>query len=341
MTKRVAVAGASGYAGGELVRLLAGHPDFEVVTVTAHSSAGDSLGAAHPDLAGLGLTLRETTPEVLDGHDVVFFALPHGASGRLGDEVDAEIIVDCGADRRLSNADDWAAFYGGDFHEPWTYGMPELGVQRERLRGATRIAVPGCNATAVTLALAPLVAAGLIETEDVVSVLAVGTSGAGKGSPVEAKAHEFGGSAFAYAVGGTHRHNPEIRQNLESVGGADVTLTFVPAVVPMSRGILATNTARLRPAVEEATVRSAFVEAYGDEPFVHLLPEGEQPTTGATVNTNAALLQVAVDERAGRVVVTCAIDNLGKGTAGAAIQSLNLAAGLPEERGLKSIGGAS
>jgi N-acetyl-gamma-glutamyl-phosphate reductase len=185
------------------------------------------------------------------------------------------------------------------------------------------------------------VAAGLVDTDDLVSVLAVGTSGAGKGSPVETQAHEFGGSAFAYAVGGVHRHNPEIRQNLESVGGADVALTFVPAVVPMSRGILATNTARLSTGVDEETIRAAMWDAYGTEPFVQLMPRGEQPTTGATVNTNSALLQVAVDKLAGRVVVTCALDNLGKGTAGAAIQSLNLAQGLPEERGLTAIGGPS
>ena len=246
MTKRVAVAGASGYAGGELVRLLNGHPEFEVVTVTAHSQAGQALGDVHPHLAHLNLTLQDTTAEILSGHDVVFLALPHGTSGALGDAIDAHFIVDCGADRRLENPTDWAEYYGGEFSQPWTYGMPELGMQREHLRDTTRIAVPGCNATAVTLGFAALAQAGLIDTTDLVSVLSVGTSGAGKGSPVEAKAHEHGGSAFAYGVGGTHRHNPEIRQNLERVGGHNVSLTFVPAVVPMSRCTLSTNTARLK-----------------------------------------------------------------------------------------------
>lgn len=341
MTKRVAVAGASGYAGGELVRLLVEHPAFDVVTVTAHSQAGQALGDVHPHLAGLGLTLQDTTAEILSGHDVVFLALPHGASGELAVGIDADVIVDCGADHRLENLTDWADYYGGEFHQPWTYGMPELGNQREIIRGASRIAVPGCNATAVTLGFAPLVAAGLIGATDLVSVLSVGTSGAGKGSPVEARAHEFGGSAFAYGVGGAHRHNPEIRQNLRTVGAGDVSLTFVPAVVPMSRGILATNTATLNPGVDEETVRAAFWDAYGLEPFIHLLPKGEQPTTGATVDTNNALVQVAVDERSNRVVVTVAIDNLGKGTAGAAIQSLNIALELSETTGLPEIGVAS
>ena len=340
MTKRVAVAGASGYAGGELVRLLQSHPEFDVVTVAAHSQAGQELGEVHPHLSSLDLTLVDTTAENLSGHDVVFLALPHGMSGALGDAIDAGVIVDCGADRRLTSQQDWADYYGGDINAAWTYGMPELGNQRAVLASATRIAVPGCNATAVTLGFAPLVAAGLVDTTDLVSVLSVGTSGAGKGSPVEQRAHEFGGSAFAYGVGGVHRHNPEIRQNLALVGGTDITLTFVPAVVPMSRGILATNTATLRDGVTEGDVRFAIEQAYLKHPFVNLLPAGEQPTTGQTVDTNDALIQVAVDERANRVVVTVAIDNLGKGTAGAAIQSLNIALGLPETLGLTTNGGA-
>lgn len=341
MTTRVAVAGASGYAGGELVRLLSSHPNFDVVTVTAHSQAGQKLGEVHPHLSSLNLTLQDTTAETLSGHDVVFLALPHGTSGDLGDAIDAGVIVDCGADRRLTSESDWADYYGGDFHEPWVYGMPELGDQRTALSTATRIAVPGCNATAVTLGFAPLVAAGLIDTTDLVSVLSVGTSGAGKGSPVEARAHEHGGSAFAYGVGGVHRHNPEIRQNLALVGGTNIALTFVPAVVPMSRGILATNTATLNQGVTESQVREAVETAFAGDEFVRILPAGEQPSTGETVDTNLALIQVAVDERANRAVVTVAIDNLGKGTASAAIQSLNIALGFPEGLGLNTNGVSS
>ena len=219
MTKRVAVAGASGYAGGELVRLLHSHPEFEVVTVTAHSQAGQKLGEVHPHLSFLDLTLQDTTAETLSGHDVVFLSLPHGTSGALGDAIDAHVIVDCGADRRLTSESDWAEYYGGAFSSPWVYGMPELGDQRTALATATSIAVPGCNATAVTLGFAPLVAAGLIDTTDLVSVLSVGTSGAGKGSPVEARAHEHGGSAFAYGVG-------DLRAEHVHFGEGDTTGVF-------------------------------------------------------------------------------------------------------------------
>lgn len=338
MTLRVAVAGASGYAGGELVRLLTTHPEFNVVTVAAHSNAGQPLGSVHPHLASLDLTLVDTTVETLAGHDVVFLALPHGASGALGDALDARLVVDCGADHRLTSSLEWDAFYGGPFSAPWVYGMPELAQQRLALAGATRVAVPGCNATAVTLGFAPLVNDKLIETDDLVSILAVGTSGAGKSASVDLLASEMGSSARAYGVGGVHRHNPEIRQNVELVGGEDVRLTFVPALVPMSRGILATNTATLRPGVSPDKVRAAFDKAYGSEAFIHLLPPGTQPRTGDTVGSNAALIQVEIDERANRVVVTVAIDNLGKGTAGAAIQSANIALGFPEGLGLTAIG---
>jgi N-acetyl-gamma-glutamyl-phosphate reductase len=338
MTLRVAVAGASGYAGGELVRILAGHPEFEVATVTANSNAGVPLGEAHPHLATLGLTLAPTNPDVLNGHDVVFLALPHGSSGALGDSLDAHTVVDCGADHRLESAQDWSDYYGGEFSTPWVYGMPELVSQRSALIGATRIAVPGCNATAVTLGFAPLIAADLIDSTDLVSVLAVGTSGAGRGAAVELLASEMHGSAQAYGVGGVHRHNPEVRQNLRTLGASEVSLTFVPALVPMSRGILATNTARLLPGISGTKVRDAVESFYSEDPFVRVLAQGIQPRTGDTVGSNAALLQVDVDERSGRVVVTCAIDNLGKGTAGAAIQSLNIALGFPESTGLTAIG---
>jgi N-acetyl-gamma-glutamyl-phosphate reductase len=337
---RVAVAGASGYAGGELVRLLAGHPELDVVTVTANSNAGKPLDSVHPHLSSLGLTLQETTRDVVNGHDAVFLALPHGKSGELGDVIDAQLVVDCGADHRLASTDDWAQFYGGDFAQPWVYGMPELGAQRDLVRDATRIAVPGCNATAVTLGFSPLVKHDLIETTDLVSVLAVGVSGAGRRASEELLASEILGSASAYAVGGTHRHNPEILQNLRSVsnGQQDITLSFTPILVPMSRGILATNTATVRGGVTVDTIRSAFMEAFSEHQFITLLPEGKQPRTADVLGSNAAHVQVALDERASRAVITVAIDNLGKGTAGAAIQSANIALGFDEALGLTTIG---
>lgn len=342
MSLSVAVAGASGYAGGELLRLLAQHPDLEVTTATAFQNAGQPLAAVQPQLRSLAhLTLQETTAEVLAGADVVFLALPHGASGALTAQLpDDVLVIDCGADHRLTDPADWAAFYGGEYFGAWTYGLPELILgpngekQREQLVGATRIAVPGCNVTAITLGLAPGIAAGVIESRDLVSVLAVGTSGAGKSPKTELLASEVAGSASAYQVGGTHRHNPEIVQNLTAAGGVGVSISFTPVLVPMSRGILATSTAKLAPGVSEHDVREAWVAAYADEPFVHLLPAGQFPRSGDTTGANTALIGLAVDQRAGRVVAISAIDNLVKGTAGAAIQSANIALGLPETTGL-------
>lgn len=345
MTLRVAVAGASGYAGGELVRLLAGHPELDVVTVTANTNAGKPLGSVHPHLTSLGLTLQDTSLEVLNGHDVVFLALPHGKSGELGDSIDARLVVDCGADHRLTSQHDWADFYGGPYSSPWVYGMPELSPQsRDALATATRIAVPGCNATAVTLGFAPLVTSDLIDTTDLVSVLAVGVSGAGKSLREDLLASEILGSASAYAVGGTHRHNPEILQNLRKVAetdsgrSPDFALSFTPMLVPMSRGILATNTATVKDGVTLDDIRMAFEHSFSIHQFITMLPAGVQPRTADVLGSNAAHIQVALDERANRAVVTVAIDNLGKGTAGAAIQSTNIALGFDGALGLTTIG---
>lgn len=350
MATSVAVAGASGYAGGELLRLLAGHPEFEIRTVTGHSSAGTALIESQPHLRSLAhLTIQETRPEVLDGHDIVFFALPHGASGTLTAQLtDVRLAIDCGADHRLRERTDWITFYGGEHHEPWTYGVPELLVrgadggftkQREALRGTQRIAAPGCNASTVALSLAPGIAAGVIEPEDLVSVLAVGPSGAGKAAKTHLLGAELMGTANPYAVGGTHRHIPEIQQALRDAGAATrPTISFTPVLVPMSRGILATSTARLATGVTAEQVRAAWEEAYADEPFVQLLPAGQMPRTADTLGANTCLMGLAVDEAAGRVVVVAALDNLTKGTAGAAIQSANLALGLPETTGLSMNG---
>ncbi len=341
MSYSVAVAGASGYAGAELLRLLSSHPQFDVTTVTAHHNAGQPLAAVHPQLHSLShLTLEATTPQTLARHDVVFLALPHGASGELTERLaDIPLVIDCGADHRLTSASEWAAFYGGDYHGAWSYGLPELvlpggGLQRGELVGAKRIAVPGCNVTAVTLGLAPGIRAGVIAADDLVSVLAVGTSGAGRSLKTSLLASEILGSASAYAVGGIHRHLPEIRQNLAAAGGSAVSISFTPVLVPLSRGILATSTAKLIPGTTAAAVREAWAQAYADEPFVHLLPEGQFPRSGDATGANVALIGLAIDEAAGRVVTLTAIDNLVKGTAGAAIQAANLALGLPETLGL-------
>jgi N-acetyl-gamma-glutamyl-phosphate reductase len=345
MSLSVAVAGASGYAGGELLRILATHPDFTVTTVTAFSNAGQPLLHVQPHLRSLShLTFAETTPEALAGHDVVFLALPHGKSGELTAQLPAgTLVVDCGADHRLTDPVDWADFYGGEFYGAWTYGLPELvhadgSKQRALLPGASRIAVPGCNVTAITLGIAPAVQAGAVLADDLVAVLAVGPSGAGKALAPHLLASEMLGSASAYGVGGVHRHTPEIRQNIRQAGGTNVSISFTPMLVPMSRGILATTTAKLAPGATAAHVHDAFEAAYADEPFVHLLPAGEYPRTADALGANVALIGVAIDEAAGRVVTVTAIDNLVKGTAGAAIQSANLALGLSETSGLTTNG---
>jgi N-acetyl-gamma-glutamyl-phosphate reductase len=346
MTFSVAVAGGSGYAGGELLRLLADHPEFEVRTVTAYSNAGSHLLSVHPHLRSYGnLELVETTAEALAGHDVVFLALPHGKSGAITAQLDPDtLVVDCGADHRLTSETAWEKFYGGEFFGAWPYGMPELvhvdapEAQREHLRGVKRIAVPGCNVTAITLALAPGLKAGVIRPDDIVSVLSVGPSGAGRSLKTNLLASEILGSASAYGVGGVHRHTPEIQQNLQLAGGSPATVSFTPVLVPMARGILATSTAKLEPGFSAADVRAAWESAYRDEPFVHLTPPGVFPSTADVLGSNTALVGIAVDESAQRVVAVSAIDNLGKGTAGAAIQSANIALGLPETTGLQRNG---
>jgi N-acetyl-gamma-glutamyl-phosphate reductase len=336
---RVAVAGASGYAGGELLRLLLGHPEAEVGAVTAGANAGETLGSLQPHLAPLAdRVLGETSVESLAGHDVVFLALPHGQSGAIAATLpDGTLVVDCGADFRLRDAAQWAAFYGGEHAGTWPYGLPELPGQREVLRGARRIAVPGCYPTVSSLALAPAVAAGLV-TPDVVVVAASGTSGAGKAAKPHLLGSEVMGNASAYGVGGVHRHTPEIVQNLAALTDAEVRVSFTPLLVPMSRGILATCSAPLAPGVSVNDVRETYLKAYDAEPFVRVLPEGQWPQTKAVHGSNACHLQVTVDASAGRAVVVGAIDNLAKGTAGGAVQSMNLALGLDETLGLTAVG---
>ncbi len=334
----VAVAGASGYAGGEVLRLLLGHPGVRVGAVTAGSNAGQRLGALQPHLLPLAdRMLEETTVETLAGHDVVFLALPHGQSAALAEQLPGSaVVIDCGADFRLRDAAAWERYYGGEHAGSWPYGMPELGDQRTRLRGATRIAVPGCYPTVSTLTIAPAVEAGIVDPADVVVVAASGTSGAGKSAKPHLLGSEVMGSASAYGVGGTHRHTPEIVQNLSALTDARVRVSFTPVLVPMPRGILATCSAPT--SVSSAEAYDTYQKAYADEPFVHVLPEGQWPQTKAVTGSNAVQVQVTVDPDAGRLVAVGAVDNLAKGTGGAAVQCMNLALGLPEATGLTTVG---
>ncbi len=336
MTISVAVSGASGYAGGEVLRLLAGHPDVTIGAITAHSNAGSRLGELQPHLHGLAdRILEDTTVENLAGHDVVFLALPHGASAEIAAALPAgTVVIDAGADHRLEDPAAWEKFYGSPHAGTWPYGLPELPGGREALRGATRIAVPGCYPTSALLALTPGFSNHLLDADDVVIVAASGTSGAGKAAKVNLIGAEVMGSMSPYGVGGGHRHTPEIEQGLSRALNAPVTVSFTPTLAPMSRGILTTATARVRPNVTAAELRRAWSEAYDEEPFVHLLAEGQWPSTKSVQGSNHAVMQLALDAHTGRVIVTCAIDNLTKGTAGGAVQSMNIALGLAETAGL-------
>ncbi|SEP22043.1 N-acetyl-gamma-glutamyl-phosphate reductase [Amycolatopsis saalfeldensis] len=339
MTVKIAVAGASGYAGGELLRLLLAHPEVEIGALTAASSAGTTLGTHQPHLVPLaGRLLAETSPDTLAGHDVVFLALPHGHSAeiaaRLGPEV---LVVDLGADHRLADPADWQRWYGGEHAGQWPYGLPELPGAREKLVGTKRVAVPGCFPTGGSLALAPALAAGLVEP-DVTVVSVTGTSGAGKSLKPNLLGSEVMGSASAYGVAGAHRHTPEFAQNLSAAAGRKVSVSFTPVLAPMPRGILTTASAPLAGDVDEAAAREVYEKAYDAEPFVQLLPPGVWPATSATLGSNNVTLQLGVDAGAGRLVVVTSIDNLTKGTAGGAVQSMNLALGFPEATGLSTVG---
>lgn len=342
MAIKVAVAGASGYAGGEFLRLLLAHPSYlsgelEIGALAAGSNAGQALAQHHPHLLPLAdRVLVETSAETLSGHDVVVLGLPHGHSAAIAEQLGPDtLVIDLGADFRLTDADDWEVFYGSPHAGTWPYGLPELPGARDALRSTRRIAVPGCFPTGASLALFPAVAAGLIDSSAITIVSVTGASGAGKAAKVPMLASEVMGSAKAYGVT-THRHTPEITQNLRAVTDAEVSVSFTPVLAPMARGILTTAVAPTAVGVDE--LRRLYTETFENEPFVHVLPAGVQPMTASVLGSNAVQLGIEVDERAGRAVFTAAIDNLAKGTAGGAIQSMNLALGLDETAGLSTVG---
>jgi N-acetyl-gamma-glutamyl-phosphate reductase len=335
MGMRTAVAGASGYAGGELLRLLDGHPTLEIATLVAGGNAGKLLGEVHPHLAMLAdRPLLDVETADLAEAEVVFLALPHGASAAVVESLPADaLVIDLGADFRLADAAAWERWYGGPHAGTWPYGLPELPGQRDVLAGARKIANPGCYATAIALGLTPLLAGGLVEPDDIVVVAGSGTTGAGRNPKMNLLASEVMGDLTSYKTGGSHQHLAEMRQTLAAAAHAPVSMSFTPMLIPMPRGILATCTASVVDGVGETDLRAAF-SGYDAEPFVTLLPAGQQPRTAATTGSNSAHLNVDLDADAGRAVVVVAIDNLGKGAAGQAIQNANLALGLAETTGL-------
>ncbi len=335
---RVAVAGASGYAGGELLRLLLAHPDVEIGALTAGGNAGSTLGEHQPHLVPLAdRVLADTTPQTLAGHDVVFLALPHGRSAELAARLgESTVVIDCGADHRLSDPAAWQRWYGGEHAGSWPYGLPELPGARDRLRGARRVAVPGCYPTAISLALFPALAADLVGPELVITAV-TGTSGAGKSLKPHLLGAEVMGSLSAYGVGGVHRHTPEIVQNLTAAAGRPVSVSFTPVLAPLPRGILASCSAPAASTTVPAPGRPTSRRSPTSRSCT-CCPRGCGRAPAATLGANTVQLQVAVDPDAARLVVVAAIDNLTKGTAGGAVQCMNLALGLPETTGLPLTG---
>ena len=332
---KTAVVGASGYAGGELLRLLALHPKFEVALVSAHSNVGESVTSIHPQLQSYtGRTFVSTDSINFEHIDLVFLALPHGESATLVAKIPGHVkIVDLGADFRLESASAWEKYYGGTHAGVWIYGLPELGSgQREAIKKENKVSNPGCYATSISLGIAPAI--NLIDSTDIVVVAASGTTGAGRNAKVNLIGSEVMGSLTSYKFGGLHQHTPEIEQALSAVAQKNVKISFTPILAPMPRGILSTITAKLTQSVTTKQLHALYAEHYLDEFFIDLLPLGQMPKTSAVLGSNKAQIQVAVDEHTNRLVISVAIDNLGKGAAGQAIQNANLICGLPENSGL-------
>ena len=336
----VAVIGASGYTGAELVRLLLSHPHVQLSCVVAGRSAGQAMDAVFPQFVGRFDSVLEQfdADEVARRATVAFTALPHAASAEVVAALRTRgvTVVDLSADFRLSDLATYERYYSShpcpDLVAQAVYGLPEL--HRERIRGARLVAAPGCYPTATVLAIAPLLRAGVVEAVGLVVDAKSGVTGAGRNPSLAVHFAEVAEGVRAYKVGGSHRHAPEIRQELGQVAGRDVRLSFTPHLVPMSRGILSNVYAQPCPGVQAADLRKALQDAYGDEPFVRVLPEGQAPDTRSVRGSNRVQVQVWLDEDAQQVIAMSAIDNLVKGASGQAVQCLNLMQGWSETAGL-------
>jgi len=335
---KIGVIGASGYAGGELLRLLVGHPEFEVCCVTAHSNAGEEITSVHPQLTSYaGQRFSSFKASDFDCCELIFLALPHGESAAVIASINPNAkIVDLGADYRLEDGAKWEKYYGGTHAGTWTYGAPELPGARAKIAKSSRVANPGCYATAIALGTAP--AAKFADITDVVIVAASGTTGAGRSAKINLIASEVMGSLTSYKFGGVHQHTPEIEEALTRATGTAAKVSFTPILAPMPRGILATITMKVNEAITTEQAYESYSDAYKDEEFVIVLAPGQMPQTSAVLGSNYVAMQVAVDHHTNRLVVSVAIDNLVKGAAGQAIQNANIICGLPQSLGLTGMG---
>lgn len=337
---KTGIIGASGYSGGELLRLLSSHPEFETSYISAHSNAGELISSIHPHLTSYGEERFSAIDlDAINKCELVFLALPHGESAKVIANIKSGIkVVDLGADFRLHSSHKWSTYYGGEHAGTWTYGLPELPGYREKISKSTHIANPGCYATSVEVGIAPAINSKLIHGEDIVVVAASGTTGAGRSAKINLLGSEVMNSLTSYKFGGIHQHTPEIEENLSAIHGDQVGISFTPILAPMPRGILSTITAKVKDGVSSQEVRDTYLSLYKNEPFVTVLPENQLPRTSSVVGSNGVHIQIAVDEHTNRLIVSVAIDNLGKGASSQAIQNANLISGLPETAGLTAIG---
>jgi N-acetyl-gamma-glutamyl-phosphate reductase len=334
---KIGVVGASGYAGGELLRLLSVHPNFKIAFVSAHSNAGELITSLHPHLTQFqGQSFSAVSIGDLNKCDLVFTALPHGESAKLISQLDEQVkIVDLGADYRLTDKAQWEKYYGGSYAGSWTYGLPEL-TNHDLIAKSRQVSNPGCYATAIALSIAPAI--NQVDSEDIVVVAASGTTGAGRTAKVNLIGSEVMNNLTSYKFGGVHQHTPEIEQVLNSISNKSVKISFTPMLAPMPRGILATVTGKLKDSTTSTKIREVYQDFYSQSKFVKFLPEGQMPMTNSVLGTNNVSMQIALDSHVNRIVISTAIDNLGKGAAGQAIQNANLMFNLAEEVGLQLTG---
>lgn len=339
---KIGILGATGYTGHELIRILRGHSEAEIVYLGSSGSAGQRIADIYPGLNGIVEHKLESDQEVPDEVEVLFCALPHGiTAGRAEGYLDRNIkVIDLGADFRLKEKEVYEEWYKVGHASPHllpeaVYGIPEL--NRAEIAGKRLIANPGCYPTATQLALVPLLRDKLLKCDSIIVDAKSGVSGAGRGANLGVHFSEVNENFKAYGVA-THRHTPEIEQELSKAAGQDILISFTPHLVPMTRGILATIYASVADGVKEEDLLESWQKAYADEQFVHLLPQGEWPQTKYAYGSNHVYMQLKLDQRTGRAILVSALDNLVKGASGQAVQNLNIMFGLPEETGLKNNG---